>query len=116
MALKQAVDGFASQSPRAPRAQSVHRDNVIPFPAARARLPVTLPHPLRDAPGAQLRALLHSPLGVYVASTKTVREGIRVELDIAPDDLDFTLHTLIATLPTALIGPLTRRAAVAKAG
>lgn len=29
-----------------------------------------------------------------------------------PDDLDFTLHTLIATLPAALIGPVERRNAM----
>ena len=59
--------------------------------------------------GTLLRALLHSPLGVYVVSMETVREEIRVELDIARDDVDFTLHTLISRLPAALIGPLRQR-------
>jgi hypothetical protein len=44
-----------------------------------------------------------------------VREEVRVQLDIAFEDLDFTLHTLISTVPAALIGPLKRRGNVAKA-
>lgn len=51
---------------------------------------------------------------MYVVSTEAVREEVRVQLDIALDDLDFTMHTLISTLPAALIGPLKRRQAVAK--
>ena len=112
MALTQTIDNFAAQAPSAP---AVQRNNVIPFPAARARLMVTLPHLSKEDSGAQLRTLFHSPLGVYVIGTETVRDEVRVQLDIAPDDLDFTLHTLISTLPQALIGPLTRRNAVAKA-
>jgi hypothetical protein len=38
-----------------------------------------------------------------------------VQLDIAPDDIDFTLHTLISTLSAATIGPLKRRSSAAKA-
>lgn len=111
MALTQTIDSFATQSLNEPRAP---RNNVIPFPAARVRLPVTLPHASPELPGTQLRALLHSPLGVYVVSTEADRHEVRVQLDIAFDDLDFTLHTLIATLPAALIGPLKRRNAIAK--
>lgn len=113
MALKQAVESFATQSPST--RQVLQDNNIIPFPAARALLQVTLLHPSHDLPGTQLRALLHSPLGVYVVKTETDREAVCVQLDIALDDLDFTLHTLISTLPAALIGPLKRRNAVAKA-
>jgi hypothetical protein len=112
MALTQSIDSFATRPLNDPQAQ---RNNVIPFPAARVRLQVTLPHPPRGLPGTQLRALLHSPLGVYVVSTEAVRTEVRVQLDIAVDDLDFTLHTLISTLPAALIGPLKRRGTAAKA-
>jgi hypothetical protein len=38
-----------------------------------------------------------------------VRGAIRVLLDIAPEDIDFTMHTLIATLSDATIGQLRRR-------
>jgi hypothetical protein len=114
MALTQSIDSFETQPLSAPPVPP-QRNNVIPFPAARARLQVILPHPPHDLPGTQLRTLLHSPLGVYVVSTEAVREEVRVQLDIALDDLDFTLHTLISTLPAALIGPLKRRQAVAKA-
>jgi hypothetical protein len=112
MALTQAIDSFAKRPLNEP--QRTPRNNVIPFPAARVRLPVTLPHAPHELPGIQLRALLHSPLGVYVISTEADREEVRVLLDIAFDDLDFTLHTLISTLPAALIGPLKRRSATTK--
>ncbi|HEY4298079.1 MAG TPA: hypothetical protein VGM85_16525 [Paraburkholderia sp.] len=111
MALTQLIDNFAAQSLKPPAQQN----NIIPFPSARALLQVTLPHPSQDLAGTQLRALLHSPLGVYVVSTDVVREEVRVQLDIAIEDLDFTLHTLISTVPAALIGPLKRRDNVAKA-
>lgn len=112
MALTQTIDRFATRPLNEPQAP---RNNVIPFPAARVRLPVTLPHASHELPGTQLRALLHSPLGVYVVSTEADRDEVRVLLDISYDDLDFTLHTLISTLPAALIGPLTRRNANTKA-
>jgi len=111
MALTQSLDTLAPQS----AGRQVQRNNVIPFPSARALLCVTLPHSPHDHAGTQLRALLHSPLGVYVISTENVREEIRVQLDIARDDLDFTLHTLLTTLPAAMIGPLKRRASTASA-
>jgi hypothetical protein len=44
-----------------------------------------------------------------------IRQETRVQLDIAPEDVDFTLHTLMSTLSAATIGPLKRRSAVAKA-
>lgn len=112
MALTQSVDDFAAQSPRQ---SPVQHNNVIPFRSARALLQVTLPHPAHDLAGTQLRALLHSPLGVYVVSTDAGRDAVHVQLDIASEDLDFTLHTLISTVPAALIGPLKRRGNVAKA-
>ena len=113
MALTQSIDNFAAQPLNRPSAQP---NNVIPFPSSsRALLQLTLPHPSHDLAGTQLRALLHSPLGVYVVSTDAVREEVRVQLDIAPEDLDFTLHTLISTVPAALIGPLKHRGSAAKA-
>jgi hypothetical protein len=117
MALTQSFDHFAVQAQTQSRGNSrVQRSNVIPFPSTRALLQVTLPHSSND-PGStsSLRALLHSPLGVYVVSTQNVREEVSVQLDIAIEDLDFTLHTLISTLPAALIGPLQRHGVVEKA-
>ncbi|WGS51984.1 hypothetical protein LFL96_27645 [Paraburkholderia sp. D15] len=114
MALTQTIDSFAQQ-PQSFNAPQVHkRNNVIPFPSGRVRLQVGLPHLPHHPSGTQLRALLHSPLGVYVVSTETGREEDSVQLDIAYDDLDFTLHTLISTLPAALIGPVKRRNAAAR--
>ncbi|ADG19010.1 conserved hypothetical protein [Paraburkholderia atlantica] len=97
MALTQSLDKLSPQS----ASKQIQHSNVIPFPS-RALLLVTLPH-------AHLRALLHSPLGVYVINTEIVRGEDRVQLDIAREDLDFTLHMLLTTLPAATIGPLKRR-------
>ncbi|HEY2021047.1 MAG TPA: hypothetical protein VGH68_07845 [Paraburkholderia sp.] len=43
------------------------------------------------------------------ATTTTKRDEICVALDIAREDLDFTLHTLISTLPEGMIGALSTR-------
>jgi hypothetical protein len=112
MTLTQSIDSFATQPLNQPHAR---RNNVIPFSTTRVRLQVILPRRSYELPGTQLRVLLHSPLGVYVVATEAVRQEIRVQLDIAPDDIDFTLHTLISTLSAATIGPLKRRSALAKA-
>jgi hypothetical protein len=121
MALTQTIDNFAEEvqtqtQSQLPGNSRVQRNNVIPFPSTRVLLQVSLPHPSNDLAGASsLRTLLHSPLGVYVVGTHHVREEVRVQLDIAIEDLDFTLHTLISTLPVALIGPLRRHGVVEKA-
>jgi hypothetical protein len=89
--------------------QPVQRsNNVIPFPLSRVLLPVTLIRETESEARSQLKSLLHSPLGVYVVSTEVVRDGVRVLFSIAPEDLDFTMHTLIASVPEALIGSLKR--------
>ncbi|QCP54108.1 hypothetical protein FAZ95_34545 [Trinickia violacea] len=91
-------------------AQSVSRNNVIRFPSSqRILLPVSLHYASPEQSRAQIRALLHCPLGVYVAGIEAVRGDVRVLFDIAAEDFDFTLHTLIATLPQATIGRLSRR-------
>nr|WP_235356309.1 hypothetical protein [Burkholderia sp. MS389] len=88
--------------------------NVVPSPPPRPRvqLPVTLTADSVDAAHARLAALLHSPLGVYVVSARAVRNVIHVQFDIAPEDLDFALHTLIAQQVDAVIGPVARRLCV----
>ncbi|OLL31918.1 hypothetical protein BTH42_09830 [Burkholderia sp. SRS-W-2-2016] len=107
LTLTQSLDRPAVQSATAQQVQRSN-NNVIPFRSTRALLHVVLPVP-------QLRVLLHSPLGVYVVGTETVRGEIRAQLDIAREDLDFTLHTLLATLPAATIGALTRRVSTSAA-
>ncbi|HEF5873607.1 TPA: hypothetical protein SAY52_004263 [Burkholderia cenocepacia] len=85
--------------------------SVVPFPPhprPRLQLPVTLTADSAAA-HARLAALLHSPLGVYVVRARTVRNVIHVHFDIAPEDLDFTLHTLIAQQVDAVIGPIARQ-------
>lgn len=78
---------------------------VRPRPA-RVALPVWL---TGEHPEACLTKLLHSPLGIYVVQTETSNDSIRVTLDIAPEDFDFTLHTLVATLPEATVGHIAHR-------
>ncbi|MGU8079419.1 MULTISPECIES: hypothetical protein [Burkholderia] len=87
------------------------RNTVLPFPPPRLRLqlPVTLTADSGELARARLAALLHSPLGVYVVSARTVRDVIHVHFEIAPEDLDFTLHMLIAQQADAVIGPVARR-------
>jgi hypothetical protein len=99
-----------SEVPDAARqiARPVTKSNVIPFPLSRVLLPVTLIADSEPAAREQLRSLLHSPLGVYVVGTEVVRDGVRVNFSIAPEDLAFTMHTLIASVPQALIGSLRR--------
>jgi hypothetical protein len=82
---------------------------IVPLRARRAWLEVVLTAVNADAARASLTTLLHSPLGVYVAQTALVRGAMRVQLDIAPEDIDFTLHTLMTTLPQATIGALLAR-------
>ncbi|AOJ97886.1 hypothetical protein WI91_28945 [Burkholderia vietnamiensis] len=53
-------------------------------------------------------ARLHSPLGAYVVGATAGRDAIRVPLAIATEDLDFTLHMLMAQQTDAIIGPLVR--------
>ncbi|QBR01738.1 hypothetical protein [Paraburkholderia pallida] len=72
--------------------------------AQRAELDVCLTGLAAEVPRTHLRTLLHSPLGVYVTHTEVLRDRVRVRFDIAPEDLAFTLHTLLATLPEAVIG------------
>jgi hypothetical protein len=75
----------------------------------RVLLCVTLACAAKEQGQAQVRALLRSPLGVYVLDLTMHRECIRVRFDIAANDVDFTLHTLISDLPEAMIGPIETR-------
>ncbi|EGD05594.1 hypothetical protein B1M_05571, partial [Burkholderia sp. TJI49] len=71
-------------------------------------LPVTLSARSPRVAHDRLAALLGSPLGVYVVGARIVRRVVHLHFDIAPEDLDFTLHTLIAQLADAVIGPVVR--------
>jgi hypothetical protein len=92
-----------------PRYAKIPRDNVIPLPLRRVLLNVTLPRASANESRVQVTALFHSSVGVYVAGMETLRDKINVHFDIAPEDLDFVMHTLIVTLPQATIGPVERR-------
>jgi hypothetical protein len=112
MALAQQFD-VVDPHPR--RAQPVLRNNVIPFSPRRVTLNVTLPLESEDQSRAQIKMLFRSPIGVYVVASEIVRREVRVQFEIAPEDVDFTMHTLIVTLPQATIGPVERRGVFGKA-
>jgi hypothetical protein len=84
-------------------------NNVMSFPSQRAILSVSLACSEKDHGQEQLRGLLYSALGVYVVDTRIEKGEITVRFDIAMDDVDFTLHTLIKDLPEAMIGRLERK-------
>jgi hypothetical protein len=42
--------------------------------------------------------------------SEVLRDSVRVVLDIAPEDFSFTLHTLMTTVPEAIIGSVVRQA------
>lgn len=74
--------------------------------AVRAELDVCLMGQPPEPPRVNLVTLLRSPLGVYVSHTEVLRDAVRVRFDIAAEDLAFTLHTLYATLPADVVGPV----------
>ena len=82
--------------------------NVIPLRARRVQLEVFLTGTSPDTLHFQLATLFHSPLGVYISHTQMLRNKRCVCFNIAPEDLDFTLHTLLATMSEATIGKISR--------
>jgi hypothetical protein len=99
---------YAQAVPLSPasRSTATATANVVPLRSQRAIVQVYL---TGNTPTTHLLTLLHSPLGVYVVQTDTLRDSVRVSLDIAPEDFSFTLHTLMTTLPEATIGSIVRR-------
>lgn len=89
------------------KAPTINTASVAQFRPSRSILEVFL---TGIEPETDLNTLLKSPLGVYVINSECVHDEIRVTLDIAPKDFDFTLHMLLSTLPKATIGTLLRRA------
>jgi hypothetical protein len=78
-------------------------------PATRVRLEVTLPLFAHDNPHDRLQGILHCGLGAYIADIQVGERKICVEFNLAHDDIDFAFHTLMAQLPEAMIGPVSKR-------
>ncbi|MGN3962778.1 hypothetical protein ACS0ZG_10590 [Burkholderia gladioli] len=76
--------------------------------APRVLLPVTL-EGSADYLCAQRRALLRSPLGVYVSHIDAHRARMAVWFDLARADVSFAIHTLLTTVPDATLGCLRPR-------
>jgi hypothetical protein len=83
---------------------------ILPFRAPRAWLDIALDGKTLAESRTLLAALLHSALGVYVTRTAERGDSIVVRLDIAPEDFDFTLHTLLGVVPQATVSALRARA------
>lgn len=88
-----------------PRTTANTASNVVSLRASRATVQVYL---TGSTPDAYLARLLQSPLGVYVMRSEALHDSVRVVLDIAPEDFSFTLHTLMTTVPEAIIGSVVR--------
>jgi hypothetical protein len=86
--------------------RAVKATNVVPLRAARVHLQIFL---TGAHPEAQLASLLHSPIGVYVMSSRTDHDMIEVTFDIAHEDFDFTLHMLLSTVTEATVGSIVRQ-------
>ncbi len=56
-----------------------------------------------EASRERIKRLFHSPLGVYVSRASCDHEEIRLELDVAAEDLEFTVRTLHQVLPEAVV-------------
>jgi hypothetical protein len=54
-----------------------------------------------DEARERIRRLFHSPLGVYVSHASRNHAEVRVEFDVASEDLAFTIRTLRQVLPDA---------------
>jgi hypothetical protein len=56
-----------------------------------------------DEARERIRRLFHSPLGVYVSHASQNHAEVRVEFDVASEDLAFTIRTLRQVLPEAAV-------------
>ena len=86
----------------------LHRDG---FQGAcqRVRLFARAEFPDGDALRERIRVLFHSPLGVYVSQAQREGSALRLEFDVASEDLAFTLRTLERVLPEARVGGVAPR-------
>jgi hypothetical protein len=96
----------AAPLPQVARPRATTASNIIPLRSHRINFPLYL---TGVTASEQLTSLLRSPFGVYVTETDVVRDSIRVTFDVAPEDLDITLHMLITTLSEATIGAISHR-------
>ncbi|KMY85161.1 hypothetical protein BUMB_01991c [Candidatus Paraburkholderia calva] len=69
-----------------------------------------------DALRERLRELFHSLLGLYVSQAQRENCALRLEFDVATEDLAFTVRTLKRVLPEARIEAVTPRVFPHRAG
>jgi hypothetical protein len=78
-------------------------NNVLAIPPQRVLLSATVHSEQDETSRDRIRRLFHSPLGVYVSHASRDRNELRLELDVAAEDIGFTLRTLQKVLPEAVI-------------
>jgi predicted protein tyrosine phosphatase len=69
----------------------------------RVRMLAHAEFPDSDALRERIRELFHSPLGLYVSEAQRDGCALRLEFDVASEDLAFTLRTLRRVLPEARV-------------
>ncbi len=62
-----------------------------------------------DALRERIRVLFHAPLGVYVSQAQREGSALRLEFDVASEDITFTFRTLERVLPEARVGSVASR-------
>jgi hypothetical protein len=82
---------------------SNRHDNVLAFPSQRVLVSAAVYSEQDEASRERIRRLFHSPLGVYVSHASRDQSELRLEFDIATEDIEFTLRTLQKVLPEAVI-------------
>ncbi|SAL42572.1 hypothetical protein [Caballeronia humi] len=78
-------------------------DNVPALPSQRVLVSAAVYSEQDEASRERIRRLFHSPLGVYVSHASRNQSELRLEFDVATEDIEFTLRTLKKVLPEAVI-------------
>ncbi|TCK39176.1 hypothetical protein B0G84_4507 [Paraburkholderia sp. BL8N3] len=76
-------------------------DNALALSSQRVLLSAVVRSEHEDVSRERIRRLFHSPLGVYVSHASRDHAQLRLEFDVASEDLAFTIRTLSRVLPEA---------------
>jgi hypothetical protein len=79
------------------------QDNKQGAPIQRLQLSAVVQGISDEASRDRIKRLFQSPLGVYVSHASRDHEEIRLEFDVAAEDLEFTVRALRQVLPEAVI-------------
>jgi hypothetical protein len=82
---------------------SNRHDNVLALPSQRVLVSAAVYSEQDETSRERIRRLFRSPLGVYVSHASRNQSELRLEFDVATEDIEFTLRTLKKVLPEAVI-------------